>query len=562
MAIQPKSDASGRDGAIPLPPTMTVRPGPGRPLPVAVQRKMETFFNTSFADVRIHVGPEAPAIGALAFTMGAHVFFAPGQYDPASPRGLRLLGHELTHVVQQKQGRVRNPHGAGLVIVRDGLLEAEADRLGLRAAQQCSMPVPSSAAARPPSRSQPVGGRAVQAKMGMEIELPIAILSESGNALPQKHTVLKSDHYEVVTDKSHRAGKVNGQSASNIEIVMKAFDEHAPDGDTVLRQRLGAIRELVDTIGAMTSGYQGPVTVAALATRLGVTPGNGARTHRINAQTQDATPDKVEGLVHLTVGVDLARMNDMARWATAHKPNHRTSRVFDQASHHDAQLMERLIRASASYRTLTADEKNELSGYIRLLVMQAKAILIGGTKDNLLKNNAALFSRVDMVTVREGLSAKVRDILEKRRKAIAKAVIDAVEQDASVGAAAMPIGDKSDLVFVIDAWLGKLDIKPKIQKSFTQQKLFGEMTTLAPEEVGPPTARSPRRGIPVEIRHVGARSYMGREEWEATAWDLFLKSRELHGQRPTLGQLASHPRATYDDYMAHRRELAAETPEI
>jgi Domain of unknown function (DUF4157) len=42
---------------------------------------MESFFNTSFADVRVHVGHEAAAIGALAFTHGADLYFAPGQYD-------------------------------------------------------------------------------------------------------------------------------------------------------------------------------------------------------------------------------------------------------------------------------------------------------------------------------------------------------------------------------------------------------------------------------------------------------------------------------------------------
>ena len=95
---------------------------------------MEAFFNTSFADVRVHVGPEAPSIGALAFTHGTDLYFAPGQYNPQSPQGQQLLGHELTHVVQQRAGRVRNPLGTGVAVVQDPALEAEADRMGLRAA--------------------------------------------------------------------------------------------------------------------------------------------------------------------------------------------------------------------------------------------------------------------------------------------------------------------------------------------------------------------------------------------------------------------------------------------
>jgi hypothetical protein len=106
----------------------------GEPLPVAIQRKMEAFFGADFADVRVHSGPQAHCIGALAFTLGSSIYFAPGQYRPDTPRGQQILGHELAHVLQQRAGRVRNPQGAGIAIVQDVLLEAEAEQLGARAA--------------------------------------------------------------------------------------------------------------------------------------------------------------------------------------------------------------------------------------------------------------------------------------------------------------------------------------------------------------------------------------------------------------------------------------------
>jgi diacylglycerol kinase len=61
------------------------------------------------------------------------VFFAPGQYVPATPQGQKLLAHELTHVLQQRDGRVRNPLGPGLAVVQDAVLEAEAERMGAKA---------------------------------------------------------------------------------------------------------------------------------------------------------------------------------------------------------------------------------------------------------------------------------------------------------------------------------------------------------------------------------------------------------------------------------------------
>ena len=72
----------------------------------------ESALGASFDDVRVHVGPEASSIGALAFTLGTNLYFAPGLYNPHTPQGQQLIGHELAHVVQQRAGRVRNPFGS------------------------------------------------------------------------------------------------------------------------------------------------------------------------------------------------------------------------------------------------------------------------------------------------------------------------------------------------------------------------------------------------------------------------------------------------------------------
>ena len=69
-------------------------------LPKEVQTKMEAALGADFSDVRIHVGPEVASIGAIAFTWGSDIHFAPGHYNPHSMQGQQLLGHELTHVLQ------------------------------------------------------------------------------------------------------------------------------------------------------------------------------------------------------------------------------------------------------------------------------------------------------------------------------------------------------------------------------------------------------------------------------------------------------------------------------
>ena len=110
---------------------------------------METALRADFSAVRVHVGPQAQRIGAVAFTIGSDIYFAPGRFQPDTIHGQQLLGHELAHVVQQRQGRVRSPTGAGVVVVQDRLLEAEADRLGYLAAAQRTT------AAAPPASQWP-----------------------------------------------------------------------------------------------------------------------------------------------------------------------------------------------------------------------------------------------------------------------------------------------------------------------------------------------------------------------------------------------------------------------
>ncbi len=103
--------------------------GAGTTLPPALRRAAESILQADLSTVRVHESPAARAIGAAAFTLGEDICFAPGLFAPRTPAGLELLGHELTHVVQQRQGRVHSPFSDGIAVVQDPALEAEADRV-------------------------------------------------------------------------------------------------------------------------------------------------------------------------------------------------------------------------------------------------------------------------------------------------------------------------------------------------------------------------------------------------------------------------------------------------
>jgi hypothetical protein len=82
----------------------------GRPLNRETREYFEPKFGHSFADVRVHDDQETAAasrtVGAAAYSVGRHIAFASGRYEPHTAAGRRLLGHELAHVVQQRAARL------------------------------------------------------------------------------------------------------------------------------------------------------------------------------------------------------------------------------------------------------------------------------------------------------------------------------------------------------------------------------------------------------------------------------------------------------------------------
>ncbi|MCG8608868.1 GNAT family N-acetyltransferase [bacterium] len=194
-----------------LPPS-----GPGEPLPLDVQTKMESVFGTDFSNVRIHVGPQAASIGALAYTRGSDIHFAPGQYNPYTPHGQTLLGHELTHVLQQRAGRVRNPFGCGVAVVQDPTLEAEADQMGMRAA---AFPTPAEA---PTSTVQRKAGFQITSHLAGSHARKLSVMTE-GKLIGSVEVRLKdADTAELINlrvDPQYRglgAGKQLLQSARQV----------------------------------------------------------------------------------------------------------------------------------------------------------------------------------------------------------------------------------------------------------------------------------------------------------------------------------------------------------
>ena len=96
-------------------------------LPNQLKSGMETLSGMNLDHIKVHRNSSKPAaVQAHAYAQGSDIHLASGQE--------KHLPHELGHVVQQAQGRVKATTEVGGMAVNDNAaLESEATRIGERA---------------------------------------------------------------------------------------------------------------------------------------------------------------------------------------------------------------------------------------------------------------------------------------------------------------------------------------------------------------------------------------------------------------------------------------------
>jgi hypothetical protein len=104
LHLQRKSDGPGKTDPQVTGEIHSAMSG-GTPLSPSVRGFMEPRFGADFTNVRVHTGEQSAAlnrkVNAQAFTVGEHVFFDRGAYQPETRQGKELIAHELTHTIQQ-----------------------------------------------------------------------------------------------------------------------------------------------------------------------------------------------------------------------------------------------------------------------------------------------------------------------------------------------------------------------------------------------------------------------------------------------------------------------------
>ncbi|MFI5650502.1 DUF4157 domain-containing protein [Streptomyces anulatus] len=126
----------------------------GSPLDTDTRTDMESRMGADFSDVRVHhdsaAHESAKGVGAHAYTVGNNVVFQRDAYDPGSPQGRTTLAHELTHVIQQRNGPVEGTEAPGGIRVSDPSDRFEREAVA-NADRVLSDPAPAPAPAAPVS---------------------------------------------------------------------------------------------------------------------------------------------------------------------------------------------------------------------------------------------------------------------------------------------------------------------------------------------------------------------------------------------------------------------------
>ncbi|HEY0987545.1 MAG TPA: DUF4157 domain-containing protein, partial [Kofleriaceae bacterium] len=120
---------AGGAGGLPAGGPIAAAMGAVQAMGAGTASRMTDALGEDVAGAQIHLGPEAQAFaarhGAIAVTVGQHIAFAAGAYQPGTVEGDALLAHELGHVAQQKGAAMPSP---AALADASGELEDDADQ--------------------------------------------------------------------------------------------------------------------------------------------------------------------------------------------------------------------------------------------------------------------------------------------------------------------------------------------------------------------------------------------------------------------------------------------------
>ena len=183
--------------------------GGGQALDASVQTQMSAATGGDYSGVRVHTSGEAhelnEQVNAEAFTTGSDIFFRAGAYQPNTSSGQELLAHELSHVDQQRAGRVGGGGGKMTVNAPDDTFEKEADAVANQVTN--SGPAPSMQRATMPDEEEPVQGKLQRQELPEEREEEMQTKRLQRSGVPEEEELVqgKLQRQEIPEDRADQA---------------------------------------------------------------------------------------------------------------------------------------------------------------------------------------------------------------------------------------------------------------------------------------------------------------------------------------------------------------------
>lgn len=167
---------------------------PGQSLDHETRAFMEPRFGHDFSRVQVHAddraNESARSVNALAYTVGNNIVFGEGQYRPWSVESRKLIAHELSHVIQQ-----RDDSGLARASISMGpsgdAFEAEASNLADRIVSAIPLGYPIA--------------RMRSAKL-------YNMLQRQSNGCPPEGVIIEEKHAGLCTDIEREAGELEEYS--------------------------------------------------------------------------------------------------------------------------------------------------------------------------------------------------------------------------------------------------------------------------------------------------------------------------------------------------------------
>ncbi|MET9657765.1 DUF4157 domain-containing protein [Streptomyces sp. NPDC006510] len=557
----------------------------GRPLDKATRTDMEARLDADFSDVRIHNDSTAKAsaaeIGARAYTSGNHIVLGDGGGTK------HTLAHELTHVIQQRQGPVTGTdNGAGLKVSDPSdRFEREAEANATRL-----MSAPSPQGERlddeqnQADRSAESGEPTIQRAIGLEIEVDRPVVRHNGENVMSGNstgfTLAENQQrgIKVVSDARWLPDKsglyTNAEIVSGPASVLPG-EEFPPLSDT-LGHLEDAHRRLY---GPTASSPNSEKQMKTLFADEGYAAKEGFKTARVapeNAHVERGGRDGGGLFVHQTVGVPLHGMAGFFTNALS-EPDGRTNsgnKIRATKNHSERHLAKSLEFGSAlaeMYATsMFADDqaihvdREELRGFGALFYTQVAALADKGRKGSpelsagQIKNKTAALSRVGLESVRLTLSGSVQEFLRENSGEIDQAFWRHYGEVNPMKEGEKPIdtGDMEILnTYATSALKGEEPIK-----SGSQNYAFGGMTELPrPDNVqGVPV-------VPLELRSFGPsltnfqdlRGDVGLlEKWSREAFDGALAARNGPASSSAQQEAGGQPAVAWEVFAGQAVEEA------